>query len=338
MHKVLTRFTQIILIFALSAFSVAQEYADVEIPTPIRVIVSYNAGGSTDAAARHILPYFERAIQELTGRNITTVVVNLPGAGGEIGWAALANAEADGAVIGFLNLPAVPLISAARDTAFDPPSERFEALGVNITDPNVIMLGNHTRWETLEEAIEYARTNPGEVVVGADGPLSDDHLAVYALEQATGATFAFIPYAGGGPANRAFLSREVDINMGNVFDYISSEDNVREAAVFDQERNDLIPDVPTVEELLSLEGLELGSVRGFAAPAGLPEDIAQVYQEALRMAFENDEQIAGGLERGLTLMGQPRVGEQFQEILVSQTNLVDELIVFFIEAGYIEAD
>jgi hypothetical protein len=44
------------------------------------------------------------------------------------------------------------------------------------------------------------------------------------------------------------------------------------------------------------------------------------------------------LERGLTLMGQPRVGEQFQEILVSQTNLVDELIVFFIEAGYIEAD
>ena len=337
MKKIFTRFTQAMLILVLSAFAAAQQYADVEIPSPIRVIVAYNAGGSTDAAARHLLPYFERAIQELTGKNITTVVVNLPGAGGEIGWSALASAQPDGAVIGFINLPAVPLISAARDTAFDPPSEQFRALGLNISDPNVVMLGSHTRWQTLEEALEYARNNPGEVIVGADGPLSDDHLAVYALEQATGAKFAFIPYAGGSPANRAFLSREVDINMGNVFDYISSEDNVREAAVLSQERSDLIPDVATAEELLGAEGLDLGSLRGFAAPAGLPDDIAQVYEEALRMAFENEEQIAEGRERGLTL-ARPRIGDEFQEILVNQTNLVDELLVFFVEAGYIEAD
>lgn len=325
------------LILLMTAMSAAQQYADVEIPSPIRVIVAYNAGGSTDAAARHILPYFEQAISDLTGKNITTVVVNLPGAGGEIGWSALSSAQPNGAVIGFINLPAVPLVAAARETAFGPPSEKFRALGINISDANVVMLGKHTRWDTLEEALEYARNNPGEIVVGADGPLSDDHLAVYALEQATGAKFAFIPYAGGGPANRAFLSREVDISMGNVFDYISAEDNVQEAAVLASDRSDLIPDVATAEELLGIEGMDLGSLRGFAAPAGLPDDIAQVYEEALRMAFENEEQIAEGKERGLTL-SRPRIGSEFQQVLDNQTNLVDELLVYFVEGGFIEAD
>lgn len=337
MKHILKHLALAALIFGLPATAAAQEYADVDVPSPVRVIVAYNAGGSTDAAARHILPYFERALQELTGENVTTVVVNLPGAGGEIGWSALASAQPDGAVIGFINLPAVPLVAAARETAFDPPSEKFRALGINISDANVVMLGKHTDWDTLEEALEYAKNNPGEVVVGADGPLSDDHLAVYALEQATGAKFAFIPYAGGGPANRAFLSREVDISMGNVFDYISNEDNVQEAAVLASERSDLIPDVATAEELLGVEGMELGSLRGFAAPAGLPDDLAKVYEEALRMAFENEEQIEQGKERGLTL-SRPRIGDEFQQILDNQTNLVDELLVFFVEGGFIEAD
>ena len=96
--------TRKILVSALAATSVialgmsqamaAPKYADVKVPSTIRVIVSYKAGGSSDALARVTLPYWERAIRELTGKKTNAVVVNLPGAGGEIGWTSLASSPA----------------------------------------------------------------------------------------------------------------------------------------------------------------------------------------------------------------------------------------------------
>ncbi|MCG8511211.1 MAG: hypothetical protein MI741_18490, partial [Rhodospirillales bacterium] len=128
----------------------APKYADVKIPSTIRVIVSYNAGGSSDTLARITLPYWEKAIQELTGKKVNAVVVNLPGAGGEIGWTSLAHTQADGSTIGIINLPAVPLVEAAREAGFEPWLENFTALGVNVIDPNVIRLAKDSGFATLK--------------------------------------------------------------------------------------------------------------------------------------------------------------------------------------------
>lgn len=318
------------------AGAAAQEFADVEVPGTIRVIVAYSAGGSSDALARVTLPYFETAIEELSGQDTSAVVVNLPGAGAEVGFTALASADPDGSTIGIINLPSMPLLQAARDTAFEPWLENFAPIGVNVIDPNIIMLAESAQFESLSEALEAAAEEPGSVIVGADGPLSDDHLAMYAVESETDAKFAFIPYAGGAPASRAFRTGEVQIGIGNVFDYLQNEDVAKDAAIFQNERYEMVSDVPTLEESVGISVGELGSTRGFAAPAEVPEDLLGLYREAFRMAVEDEAYQEAARERNITIV-RPRIGEEFGQIMQEQDELVEELLQYFIEGGFIEA-
>lgn len=313
----------------------APKYADIDIPSTIRVIVAYNAGGSTDALARMTLPYWEKAILDLTGKGVNAVVVNLPGAGGEIGWTSLAHTQKDGSTIGIINLPAVPLVEAARKAGFSPWLEKLAPLAVNVMDPNVIRLAKTSKFASLKEAIEAAKAKPGSVTVGADGPLSDDHLAMYALEEKTGAEFSFIPYAGGAPANRALQSGEVDIALGNVFDHLMTKDSEKDAAIMWSSRYEMIPDVPTLKESLGIDVGELASTRGFAIVSGSPEELVEVYREAFKIAFNDPEYIDGAKKRNITLV-EPRIGEEFGDIMQQQQALVGDLIEFFKRGGYIK--
>jgi len=313
----------------------APKYADVEVPGTIRVIVSYNAGGSSDTLARVTLPRWEKAIEELTGKSTNAIVVNLPGAGGEVGWTSLSHAQADGSTIGIINLPAVPIVQAARDAGYKPWLEKFTALGVNVIDPNVIRLGNRSKYNTLAEAIEAAKAKPGSVTVGADGPLSDDHLAMYAVEKATGAKFTFIPYAGGSPANRSFMAGEVDIAIGNVFDHVKTKTSAKEAAVLLNERYPLIEDIPTVKELLGIEVGELGSTRGFAAPAGTPEPLVNLYREAFAATFNDEAFQNEAKERNITIVT-PRVGDDFTKLMEENERITQDLLQLFIDGGFIK--
>ena len=313
----------------------AQEYADVALPDSVRVTVSYSAGGSSDALARATAPYWETCVEELAGQSISTVVTNLPGAGGEIGWNQLATSAADGGTIGIINLPAVPLVQAARDAQFEPWLESFTPIGVNVIDPNVVRVSNQSDFATLEEAVQAAIDEPGSVVVGADGPLSDDHLAAYALSSATGATFAFVPYSGGAPANRAFQAGEVDLAVGNVFDYLATEDSTADAGIFWNEPYESIPDVEPVGDKLDIEVPEIGSTRGFAAPSGLPAQVLALYRDAFECAVTNEEYVAQARERNITLV-EPRIGEDFGDVMRNQAQAVDDLLKYFVEGGYID--
>lgn len=326
------------LFFSLTlAFPVlaAPKYADVEIPDTIRVIVSYKAGGSSDTLARVTLPRWEKAIKELTGKSTSAIVVNLPGAGGEVGWTSLSHAQADGSTIGIINLPAVPIVQAARDAGFEPWLEKFTALGVNVIDPNVIRLGTRSKYGTLAEAIDAAKQNPGSVTVGADGPLSDDHVAMYAIEKATGAKFTFIPYPGGSPANRSFMAGEVDIAIGNVFDHVKTKTSAKEAAVLLNDRYPLIEDIPTVKELLGVEIGEFGSTRGFATPTGTPEALVTVYREAFDMTFNDAEYQKEAKKRNITIV-EPRVGDEFTKLMEENEQNTQELLQLFIDGGFIK--
>lgn len=320
---------------ATAGATLAQEYQDVDVPTPVRVIVAYSAGGSTDTQVRVTNPYFEKHIEELTGKRISAVVVNLPGAGGEVGWTALVNADADGSTIGIINLPAVPLVEIARDTDFEPWLENFTPLGVNVIDPNVIMLGERSPYASLEEAIEAAKDDPGSVTVGADGPLSDDHLANYAIEEITGATFTFIPYDGGAPALRALRGGEVDITIGNSNDYLGNTDTVKDAALFRKGQLEQAPDLPTVEETFGEHVGDLGSTRGWAAPAGVPDEVIEVYREALARAMNDPEFIEEAKERNLALVD-PLIGDQFGAYMQEQNDLAQRLITYFERGGYLK--
>lgn len=311
------------------------KYAAVNVPSTVEVIVAASAGGSSDALVRVTMPFWEKAIEALSGRQVSAVVKNLPGAGTEIGATALAGAGPDGSTIGLMNLPHIPLLEAARDPEFEPWLESFTPLGLNVVDPNVLILGESSPYGTIEEAVAAAEESPGTVVVGAQGPLSDDQLALYALEAATGAKFAFVPYAGGSDANRALRTGEIDLTVGNAFDYVQLEDVAKDAVVFSPDRFEMIGAVPTVREALGVETGELASTRGFAAPVGLPEDLLALYREALETAFNDPAYRKEAKERNITLV-EPRMGEAFGDVMRNQQDTVSRLVEYFEQGGYLE--
>lgn len=320
-----------VLVLGLSAlFLSGMAIAEREYPTgPVRLTVSYAAGGSTDAAARMLIPYLEKEL------GVPVWVQNLPGAGGEIGWTTLSRSKPDGYTIGFINMPAINLVAAARDTAFEPILENFDAIGVNISDPNTIMVRrDDERFNTVNDLIEYAKQNPGELVLGADGPLSDDQLAMYKIEQATGAKFTYVPYKGGAPAAKALMGAETDVLISNCFDVLQFEEHLKALAVLWPERYPLIPDVPTLQEETGIE-IVGASTRGVCASAGIPAGVLAKLKQAFYAATTNPEYIKEATERNLTLI-EPRIGGDFGKMIEDEERAVGELLDFFVEAGYIK--
>ncbi len=321
--------------FISGSNAVAEDFTSVDLPSTIRVIVAYNAGGSSDTLARITIPAWEAAIETLSGKQTNTIIANMPGAGGQIGWTNLAAASADGATIGIINLPAVPLVEKTRDAAYKPWLKSFAPLGVNVIDPNVVRLAKSSKHASLADAIKAAKEAPGSVVVGADGPLSDDHAAMYALQQATGAKFTFIPFSGSAPANTAFLGGEVDIAIGNVFDHKKTADGAKEAAVLLNERYDFIPDVPTMKEAIGMDLDELGSVRGFATQGAVDPKLLALYRAGFAKVYAEEAFVKEMRSKNMTTVA-PRVGEEFGALMEAQEKLSDSLIPLFKAGGFIK--
>ena len=211
-------------------------------------------------------------------------------------------------------------------------------IGCNIIDPNVVRLNKDAKYATLKEAFDAAKAKPGSVIVGADGPLSDDHLAVYAMASKYGAEFTFVPYSGGAPANKAFQSGEVEIAVGNVFDHLKTKDSAKDVMVLRPKRYTTMKsmaDVPTAKESIGVDVGDLGSTRGWAAPAGIPDDLLKVYREAFDMTVNDPEYQKAALKRNITIVD-PLVGDAFGTYMKEQDKLVGDLLELFVKGGYIK--
>ena len=295
----------------------------------IRLIVAYSAGGSSDALARTLAQYWEKEL------GVSIYVENLPGAGAEIGFTALARANPDGYTVGIINLPAINLLSAARETSYHP-VDSYDAIGVHVQDPNVIAVRmDDDRFQNLDDLIEYAKAHPGETIFGADGPLSDDHIAVYKFMQKEEIKITFIPYDGGAPAKQALLSGETDVVVENCFDVIKHEEAVKPLAVLWPERYHMLPDAPTYQELTG-ELLVGSSTRGIAIPKGVPEDRLKVLKDTYEAAVMNPDHLADAVKRGITMIDPIKVGPEFKEVMIETQQDVENLLPLFREMGYIE--
>lgn len=314
-----------LVVFGMSNAVEAQDFPS----DTVRFIVAYDAGGSSDTLARTLKPYLEEEL------GTSVYVENKPGAGAQIGFTALSQAKPDGYTVGIVNLPALDLLHAARDTAFHP-VDSYDPVGVNVQDPNVLMVrDDDDRFNNLQDLIDYAKENPGEVTFGADGPLSDDQTAAYKFMQATDTEISFVPYDGGAPAAKALISGEIDVAVENVFMVKKQEEKTKALCVFWNKRYHMIPDVPTFEELTG-EKVINSSTRGIAAPAGVPEERLEILREAFRKAATNPEFIKDAEKRGITLIDPVKVGEEFGQVLKDTYESVDSLIPIFKEEGYIE--
>jgi len=251
---------------------------------PITMLIAYSPGGGTDLVARALAPYIEKNL----GGDAKIVIVNRAGAGGEIGFAALAAAPADGYTIGFVNTPPLLTIPIERQAQFH--WQRFDYIGNIIDDPCNFSVHADTNIASLREIAAYAKANPGEVTVGSTGIGSDDHLAMLMFERAAGVKMRHIPFKGSADVRAAIAGKQImvaAINIGEALQYQKGGTPLRQLVQMSPARTNLAPDLATARE----QGydIELSSLRGVAAPRGLPPEIRERLVKAVERSVADPE-------------------------------------------------
>jgi tripartite-type tricarboxylate transporter receptor subunit TctC len=246
---------------------------------PIKMIVAYGAGGGTDIIARVMAPY----IQKYLGNNASIVVMNRPGAGGGIGFTEVANAPADGYTLGFINTPNVLTIPIERKSNYH--WTGFDLLGNVIDDPGNFSVHADSNIRTLAELAAFAKANPGAVSVGTTGIGSDDHLAMLLFERATGVKMTHVPFKGAAEVHQALAGKQITVaamNIGEALHYAKGGTPLRNLGQMSTSRTTLAPNLATFKE----QGVDivLASLRGIAAPKGLPPAVRQQLAGAIEKA------------------------------------------------------
>jgi tripartite-type tricarboxylate transporter receptor subunit TctC len=258
-------------LLGLAASALAQTYP----AKPVRIIVPFPTGGTTDQVARIVQARFS----ENMGQQV--VIDNKGGAGGSIGAAEAAKAAPDG-----YTLLMVFDTHAVNHHMYKQAPDIFKTLehiSLMVSSPSMLTAGTALPATSLKDIAARAKADPGKLTYGSVGAGSSNHLGALLFEQAAGVKMTHVPYKGGGPLVQAMLGNQVDlafISSPLILPHVKSG-KVRGVAVGGRQRLAQAPDVPTVAE--TYPGFELVSWFGILGPAGLPREVsAKVHREMLR--------------------------------------------------------
>ncbi len=247
---------------------------------PIELIVAYSPGGGTDVTARTLQPLLEKQLGQ------SVVVVNRPGAAGEVGLTSLAKADPDGYTMGILNLPPMLTIPITKDASFKV-SDILPVANL-VRDPSAISVPADSPFKTIGDLVAYAKENPGAVTIGTTGVGTDDHLAMRYLAEAAGIKLTHVPFAGAGLARTALIGGHVSgaaLNLGEAMP-AATEGRIRVLAQFGDRPSPFAPDVPTVQS--SGYDVHMFSERGIGFPAGVDPKIAEKLAAAVKAVAEDE--------------------------------------------------
>jgi tripartite-type tricarboxylate transporter receptor subunit TctC len=249
----------------LSSIARAQAYPS----RPVRIIVGFAAGSTTDILARLMGQWLSLRLGQ------QFVVENRPGAGGNVGAETVVNAPADG-----YTLLMVPPAVAANPTLYEHLSFNFlrdttPVAGV-VRVPNVVEVNPSVPVKTIPELIAYGKINSGKVSFASAGIGTASHLAGQLFNAMTGANLQHVPYRGDGPAMADLIAGQVQVGFATMTASIAyiRADRLRPLAVCTTERSEALPDIPTGAEFVP--GFEASSWFGIAAPKGTPTEVVEL--------------------------------------------------------------
>ncbi len=284
---------------------------------PIRIVVGFAPGGTTDVMAR----VMAQSLSEALGQPV--VVDNKPGASGNIAAAEVIRAAADG----YTFLLAPTSFETANPFLFKqtivPAKDLTPVAGVGRSQMYLVVKPEST-FKDAKELVAYARSNPGKLSYSSAGAGTPPHLAGELFKNVTGVFATHIPYRGAAPALQDVLANQADyvFDPGIAFPHVRAG-KVRMLAVAGAKRSAFFPDVPTLAEL-GFKGAELDIWFGMWAPNGVPADVMtrMTREIAKAMSLPNTKtryEAAGAEPIGL---GNP----EFRELLTSEAKLLSGLI------------
>ena len=242
---------------------------------PVRLLVPFPPGGSTDLVARTFSPRFA----ELLGQQV--VIEYKGGAGGSIGAAEVARAPADGYSL-LVVWDTHGVNHHVYKVAYDP-FRSFEHISLLVQAPGILVATPSFPPSTVRELTDYATANPERVTYASAGTGSSNHLSALLFSKMAGIRMTHVPYKGGGPIIADLIGGHVQILFGSLplFTEHVRSGKMKALAVLSRERLAQFPNIPAAAE--TLPGFEARTWFGFLAPAGTPREIiTRLNQDVVR--------------------------------------------------------
>jgi len=256
--------------------SVSAEYPD----KPINCIVSFEAGGTTDIAARSMCDLASKILGQ------PMVVMNKTGGTGSVGLASVKKEKPDGYNI-VIVAGGIFISQHMRQLPFDILKD-FTPIIQFAEYPTPVLVRDDSPWKTFKELVEYAKTNPGTIKYGTSGSGSIFHLAMETFALKEGIKWTHIPFKGGHPATMALLGGHIEVMVTPTdFKAFVRPGQLRFLSSFGQSRLPSFPEIPTWRELGY--NIEMIHPAGWLGPKGLPKVVVDKLHGAFKEAIENPE-------------------------------------------------
>jgi len=276
----------------LSAPAFAQSYPD----KPVRLIVPYPPGGTTDVAARVL----GNRLGLVLGQSV--VIENRGGATGAIGAEAVARSKPDGYTL--LYTPGTDMVLRhflMKNNPVDVVKD-FTPITIAVLSSSIIVAHPGTGINSAQQLIEYAKRSPGKLTYSTPGPGSNFHLAGELLKM-HGVVLTHVPYKGGGPALQAALSGETSLSLADftgIVPYVK-DGRLKAIAVIDPKRQPALPELPAMGEIL--QGYSMPQTWfAFFGPAGLPQNIVSRLNADIARTLNSPDVRPRLEERNLTIV------------------------------------
>ena len=251
---------------------------------PIRLIVPYAAGGTSDIVARQIAP----KLNEAWGQPV--IVENKPGANGNVGADLVAKSTPDGYTLLVTDLGGLVISASVYPKLPFDPSKDFSPVVMVSYSPHVLAVHPSVRVSSVKELVDMAKAQPGKLNFAISGIGGAPQLAGIEFAQRTGIRWTYIPYKGGSDAVTAVVAGQADVLFNGMLATWPSVQGgkLKALAVSSAQRVASAPDTPTVAEQ-GLPGFETGSFQGVVGPAGMPRASVTKLNSALIKALNSAE-------------------------------------------------
>ena len=263
---------------------------------PVRLVVPYAPGGSTDIAARLVAEGMSKSL------GVSVIVFNQPGASGNIGAGAVARSAGDGYTLLFAG-NGIASAPSMKEVNYDLKKE-LTAVSRVVSSQFSILVNPNLKVNTLQEFLAYARANPGKLNMACSGLLTAAHFSLESFRQAAGLDFVTIQFNGNAPAALAMMTGDPPAGIDAAFSAKSAvaSGKLRALAVTGSKRSALLPGVPTVAEA-GVPGFAAGFSLVMLAPSSTPKAVIDRVHQAV-VATLKDPVMAQKLEgQGFELVG-----------------------------------
>ncbi len=266
---------------------------------PVKVVVPFPPGGSTDLVARAVAQEMQKTLGQ------TVVVENRAGAGSVVGSEMVARAAPDGYTLLVSGSTNIYMPYLYKQLSFKPIDD-FAGIGMIADIPNLVAVGAQTPYKSVADLVKAAKADPGAIAFASAGIGTPAHLVCELMAMRSGVKLTHVPYKGNAPAVTDLMGGQIPVmcnNLAGTLPYIKGDARMRILAITATKRSPAAPDVPTFAEA-GVKGLESGIWMALVAPAGTPQPVIATLSDALQKALQS----SAVRERFASLGAEPQAG------------------------------